>query len=266
MIHEAWPVFAIKGAAIAFAVPLFVAERLRPTEPWQEGWPRLGRNVGLWLSVAVVSVVIAAPVSAWAAGQAWPWRPSWWSGGPGLLLDLLILDLFAYAWHRCNHSFSVLWRFHQVHHPDLMLDVTSSGRNHPGEVLIAAVVRLPLIAALAIPIGSVAMYEALVIAAAAFHHTNLVMPRRLERALSWVIVTPSIHWLHHHAIRADTDSNYASIFFIWDRLFGSRSRNRRTPGMPIGVEGTPERGLWQLMTMPFTPRRHARGPASAGPG
>jgi len=266
MIHEGWSIFAIKGAALAFAALLFLAERLRPAGPWQEGTPRLGRNVGLWIAVAVISVAIAAPVSAWAATQSWPWRPTWWSGVPGLLLDLAILDLWAYLWHRCNHRFQVLWRFHQVHHRDHMLDVTTSGRNHPGEVVIAAIARLPLIALMAVPLSSVAMYEALVIGAAAFHHTNLVIPKRLERVLSWFIVTPSIHWLHHHAIRADTDSNYASLFSVWDRLFGSRSRNRRTPGMPLGVEGIPERGLWRLLVMPFTAQRYGRERASAPPG
>lgn len=258
MIHEAWPLFAIKAVAIAFAVVLVVAERLRPVQPWNGGTARLGRNVALWISVAVISVAIAAPVSAWAATQSWPWRPSWWSGPLAVLLDLVVLDLFAYAWHRANHNSQLLWRFHQVHHRDTMLDVTSSGRNHPGEVVITAVVRLPLIALFAIPITSVALYEAIAIAAAAFHHTNLALPPRLEKLLSKIIVTPSIHWLHHHAVRADTDSNYSVLFSWWDRLFRSRSRNRRVPGMPLGIENIPERNMLRLFIMPFTPQRYAQ--------
>lgn len=255
MIHELGGLFALKLGAVGFALLLLGCERLAPCGPWNGGWPRIWRNVALWLGGALVAVAIAAPVSLWATHQSWPWRPEWWSGTPGLIFDIVLLDLWAYLWHRINHVVQPLWRFHQIHHRDAMLDVTTSGRNHPGELIIGAVARLPLIAVLAIPISSIAAYETIAIATAAFHHTNMRIPARLERALSWFIVTPSIHWMHHHALRADTDSNYSVIFSIWDRLFFSRSRNRRTPDMPLGVEGAPERGLAGLLTMPFRDQR-----------
>jgi sterol desaturase/sphingolipid hydroxylase (fatty acid hydroxylase superfamily) len=64
-------------------------------------------------------------------------------------------------------------------------------------------------------------------------------------------VTPSIHWVHHHALRADTDSNYGTIFSFWDPLFGSRSRRRRTPDMRIGVERQRDRPFLALLAAPF---------------
>ena len=87
-----------------------------------------------------------------------------------------------------------------------------------------------------------------------FHHSNLRLPPRFERALSFLIVTPSIHWVHHHAIRRDTDSNYASLLSVWDRLFGSRSATVRTPEMPIGTQGLKDRGIAGLLARPFEPR------------
>jgi sterol desaturase/sphingolipid hydroxylase (fatty acid hydroxylase superfamily) len=67
-----------------------------------------------------------------------------------------------------------------------------------------------------------------------------------------VIITPSIHWVHHHAVRADTDSNYGTIFSFWDPLFRSKSRTRRWATMPIGVEGSAgDRPLLRLITTPF---------------
>jgi len=77
------------------------------------------------------------------------------------------------------------------------------------------------------------------------------LPAGLERALSFVVVTPSIHWVHHHAIRADTDSNYSTLLSVWDRLFASRSATQRSPDMPIGVEGGHDRGLVALVRRPF---------------
>lgn len=255
MIHDLGGLFALKLAAIGFVLLLLGCERLAPTGPWRGGWPRILRNGALWLGTAVIAVAFAAPVSAWASHQAWPWRPDWWSGTPGLLIDIVLLDLWAYLWHRISHIVQPLWRFHQIHHRDEMLDVTSARRNHPAELVIAAVARMPLIALLAIPIESIAIYEAIALAASGFHHTNLRIPARLERVISWFFVTPGIHWMHHHALRADTDSNYSVLFSVWDRVMFSRSRNVRTPDMPLGVEGAPERDLVPLLTMPFRDQR-----------
>jgi len=71
--------------------------------------------------------------------------------------------------------------------------------------------------------------------------------------LSKIIVTPSIHWVHHHAEREDTDSNYATIFSLWDWLFNTRSKTKRTPQLMIGVEGDSEKSLLRLFILPFRP-------------
>ena len=84
-----------------------------------------------------------------------------------------------------------------------------------------------------------------------FHHSNLRLPSWLERLLSLIMVTPSIHWVHHHAIRTDTDSNYSTLLSVWDRLFGSRIPTVRSPDMPIGVEGGRDRTIAALVTRPF---------------
>ena len=84
-----------------------------------------------------------------------------------------------------------------------------------------------------------------------FHHSNLRIPTVIESRLSKVIVTPSLHWVHHHAVRKDTDSNYSTIFSFWDRLFSTRSKTERTPDMDIGVEGEGEQRLLKLFILPF---------------
>ena len=78
------------------------------------------------------------------------------------------------------------------------------------------------------------------------------MPAGLEKVLARLIITPSIHWVHHHAVRRDTDSNYGTLFSFWDRLFRSFSPNPRRPEMKIGVERRPERPLLGLLARPFT--------------
>src|SRR5204862_1803697 len=120
---------------------------------------------------------------------------------------------------------------------------------------LSAVARAGVIAVFAIPLSSVLTFEALLLVASGFHHSDLRLPPGLERALSWIVVTPSIHWVHHHRIRSDTDSNYSTILSLWDRLFASRSSTMREVGMPIGVEGRDELALAQLLIAPFQPRR-----------
>ncbi len=254
--------FGKAGLVLLWLALLFLAERLRPAAPPPEapdGRGRLVRNLGIWAATSLVSLLLVAPLTLWAAGLALDWRPAWWSGLAGLLLDLLVLDCLIYWWHRANHVVPFLWRFHQVHHLDRTLDTTTALRFHPGEVLLSAVARAGIILLLGFPLASVVLFETLVLLAALFHHSNLRLPAGLERALSRVVVTPSIHWVHHHALRRDTDSNYATILSLWDRLFGSRSRMAREPAMTIGVEGCNDRPLLQLFALPVS-RREAAAP------
>ena len=242
-----------KGGLVLIALAtLLVLERVFPMARVIGGARRVVRNLSLAVLNAVLSWAVVVPVSAFAAQWALHWRPEWWSGWPGLVIDLLILDLWIYWWHRANHVLPVLWRFHEVHHLDQFLDASSALRFHFGEVLLSALVRTLVIFLLGMPLSHVIVFETILAFVTLFHHSNLRLPRWFERPLSLVMVTPSIHWVHHHALRSDTDSNYATGLSLWDRLFGSRSATIRAPDMAIGVEGRPERDLAGLVKRPFT--------------
>ena len=241
---------------------LFALERLRPADRAARkpagdpsGFRRLGRNAALWLANFALSPLVVVPVTAYAASVHAPWRPSWWQGTLGLSLDIVLLDFLLYWWHRANHEFPFLWRFHSVHHLDATLDTTTAVRFHFGEVLFSAAARAGVILLIGFSLASVLVYETLILLAALFHHSNISLTPRFEKLLSRVIITPSIHWVHHHAVRSDTDSNYGTVFSFWDRMFGSRSRTKRRFGMEIGVEGKPEESLGQLLLHPFRSAR-----------
>lgn len=240
------------AALFGWIALVFVLERLFAAEaPPTDNGTRIARNVGLG-----VIAMTAAPLLLWLTGRIStgfaPIIPLAALGAAGaLIVQLLILDIWTYAMHRAYHRVPLLWRFHAPHHLDEHLDASSAFRFHLGEILISAAARL--IPALIFGIGpaTLLLFEAILTANAVFHHSNIRLPARFERALSWIVVTPAIHWRHHHALRADTDSNYTAILSIWDRLFGSANPRPRELGMAIGVEGERERSFAGLLAYPF---------------
>ena len=247
----------LKSVAIAlWAGALVLLERLHPASPRppRSDAPRYARNLGLWLSTVALSPLLTAPI-ALLATQTNVWsRPAFAHDGWLIVADLLVLDLWIYVWHRANHEIPLLWRFHEIHHRDAFLDASSGVRFHPGEVALSALARAPLVVALDIPLATVLAFDAIITVAALFHHSNVRLPPRLEAALRLVLVTPSHHWVHHHAVRADTDSNYGTSLTIWDRLFGTWNATQRTSGMKIGAENAPELSLARLAIQPFRRR------------
>ena len=107
------------------------------------------------------------------------------------------------------------------------------------EPSFAFLLNVPALLAIVLLVGYPIVYSAWL----SLHHSNLKLPWAIERALSRVMVTPSIHWVHHHAFRTDTDSNYATILSLWDPLFRSRSATSRTALMRIGVEDLSDKNL-----------------------
>jgi sterol desaturase/sphingolipid hydroxylase (fatty acid hydroxylase superfamily) len=263
MLHGKAGIFLMFFAAIFILERLFPAARPRVTAALGgmiDQLRRLAKNLAFAGINAVASPLIVIPVSAAAAQWSLNWRPDWFTGGAALVFDLVLLDLWIYWWHRANHRLPFLWRFHEVHHLDQFLDSTSAVRFHLGEVVLSALARAAVIFLLAVPFSSVVVFELLLLLATVFHHSNLRLPPGFERLLSAVIVTPSIHWVHHHARRRDTDSNYSTILSLWDHIFASRSATRRTPDLEIGVEREHDQPFLALLLRPFQQRGFSESP------
>ncbi len=229
---------------------LFILERILPAAQQRWDLQRMARNLSLAFVNFLLGPLIVLPLSAYASASGLGLRPTWWN----MAFDLLLLDGWIYGWHRLNHVLPFLWRFHEVHHLDEALDTTSALRFHFGEVILSALVRALVIWVMSIPLATVAVFETLIVLAALFQHSNLRITDVLEKWLSKVIVTPRLHWVHHHALRLDTDSNYSTVLSVWDVLFGSRSRTPRSLNMKMGVEGKRDKGLLALFMSPFLRR------------
>jgi len=110
---------------------------------------------------------------------------------------------------------------HLVHHTDHNVDATTANRHHPLESVIRYIFTLFGVFLIGAPMGVVMLYQSMSLVFTQFNHANIKLPRRLDKVLSYVIVSPDMHKVHHHYKLPYTDSNYGNIFSLWDRLFGT---------------------------------------------
>lgn len=174
------------------------------------------------------------------------------------VLAFLLMDLTFYYWHRLNHRLPWLWRFHNVHHIDPDLDVSTGFRFHFVEIAFSAGFRVVQVALIGVSLGTYVIYETVFQANTLFHHSNVHLPIWLERSLNWVLVTPRMHGIHHSQIQAETNSNYSVVFPWWDRLHRTLRLNIPQVKIAIGVPAyaNPEDNrVDTVLLMPFRSQR-----------
>jgi sterol desaturase/sphingolipid hydroxylase (fatty acid hydroxylase superfamily) len=174
------------------------------------------------------------------------------------VLGFLLMDLTFYYWHRANHSIPFFWRFHNVHHVDPDLDVSTSFRFHFGEVLYSLGFRALQVYLLGISLFTYLVYELVFQCATLFHHSNVRLPITFERALNKIIVTPRMHGIHHSVIKEETNSNYSVIFRWWDLVHRTLRLDVKQSDLVIGVPAyyNPEDNKFSnLLVLPFRNQR-----------
>jgi sterol desaturase/sphingolipid hydroxylase (fatty acid hydroxylase superfamily) len=174
------------------------------------------------------------------------------------MLGFLLMDLTFYYWHRANHFFPVLRRFHNVHHVDTDLDVTTSFRFHFVEILYSIIFRVFQIALIGVTPTIYAFYELIFQYATMFHHSNIRLPIYIERLLNKVFVTPRMHGIHHSIVKAEINSNFSVVFCWWDWLHKTLRLNVPQLDIEIGLAGYQEpkdNTLWNLLCLPFRKQR-----------
>jgi sterol desaturase/sphingolipid hydroxylase (fatty acid hydroxylase superfamily) len=252
----------------ALLASLFLLENARP---FFRGWTlneRVGhgaRNLVLGLINATMSAVIFSVL--WLAAARLSelqevgllYRSN--AGVIGrAILAVLMLDFWTYFWHRWNHTIPFLWRFHRTHHSDPRMDVTTASRFHLGEIFFSGALRTPLVYLLGIQMHELVIYELLMYSVTQMHHANIGLSPGADRLLRWFIVSPGMHKIHHSRCQPETDSNYASLLSIWDRLFGSYRMRDDLASIRFGLDEFDARerqSLAGLVTTPFAEKRTA---------
>jgi sterol desaturase/sphingolipid hydroxylase (fatty acid hydroxylase superfamily) len=243
---------------------LFLLERVAPLrQQTQPLWQRLIVNTCVTATAGAVYLSCVQPAAAfmlhWTAQQ--PFGLVQWIKLPAILsgaLAFLLMDLSYYYWHRATHVFHFLWRFHNAHHIDRNLDVSTAFRFHFIEILLSTGFRIVQVALIGISAPVYLLYEAAFQANTLFHHSNVKLPLALERWLNLVLVTPRMHGIHHSQVQEETNSNYSSVFPWWDRLHCTLRLNVPQSAITIGVPAYYEPNdnqLQNVLLLPFQPQR-----------
>ncbi len=138
----------------------------------------------------------------------------WWAW-----LILLFADDFCYYWfHRISHESRFFWNFHVVHHSSSKYNLSVAVRQSWFSGIAHWVFYLPL-ALLGFPLWAYAAMHGFNLIYQFWIHTELV--DKLPRPVEYFLNTPSHHRVHHGVNDQYLDKNYAGIFMIWDRMFGT---------------------------------------------
>ena len=225
MIDAGLGIWAIAIPALWLTI-LLIAEAI---------WPRrelvLGRNprwlthAFFFLTNAVVGrllafIMVVGVAANWAAQNSfglfnltdWPW---WLEAASAFIM----LDFAVWLQHVAMHKWPLLWRMHAVHHSDRDLDATTALRFHPLELIVSTLYKSAWVALLGVPVLVALGFELWLNANALFNHSNIRLPKSLDRILRNILITPDMHLVHHSTVVSEQNSNYGFALTVWDRLF-----------------------------------------------
>jgi sterol desaturase/sphingolipid hydroxylase (fatty acid hydroxylase superfamily) len=265
--------FDLAGAGLPIAGAILASlfliiglwEQTRPARREAEpAGPRWLANIALY-ALSEGGWFLLAPLLSFAVALELPVNSGHSAFGLHLVLMLVVLDASDYFLHRLSHRLGWLWRLHSVHHTDTDLDVTTTMRHHPGEVLLGGVV----FAGIGLLVGAapedMAIYGVIAFGVQLLGHANVALPAPLERALGSLIVTPAFHRFHHSRDRRQSDANYGQILVVWDRLFGTLApRNGSATPVAFGVDAflAPRfRTIAGMLLQPLSPAAALTPPA-----
>lgn len=228
--------FAFDAGRLAFWLVMLIAvfvplERLFAVHPAKVWRTQVGVDLAWYfinslLPAAIMAVPLAIlartlrganPGGFYTAVAGWPL-------GVRLLLVLLVSDFGSYWAHRASHAYPLLWRFHAIHHSAEQLDWLVNTRAHPFDLVFTRLSGLAPVYLLGLAQASgnrldpaVAMVSILGTVWTFFIHANI---RARLGPLEWLVSSPAFHhW--HHTNDEHRDRNFAAIFPMIDRLFGT---------------------------------------------
>lgn len=190
--------------------------------------------------------------------------PALWAAigpAPTLFATVFVGDFIGYWRHRAQHS-KWLWPAHAIHHSDTRMTWFTLERMHPVDRFGSALDTV-ILAALGFPLWAQAANVLVRHYYGYFIHADV--PWTFGK-VSWLINSPAMHRWHHARDITGSGSNFATVFSVFDRAFGTFYQ----PGpcdVPLGVREDMGRGAWGQYVHPlkawWSALRPARKPVIA---
>ena len=221
-----WWLIFVAAFVFTAVIETFQPARILPTSTlkrWASNWILFGfSSAVLWCAYQLSGIVLAVDAKSSQRGvlNRLP-LPYYFR----FAIGFVALDLFSYLGHRLFHVVGFMWRVHQVHHSETDLDLTTGFRFHPIEALTEQGLRLLVIWVLGVPPLAVAFAGLGILFQDFFSHGNFRFSRRADLALSWLIITPNLHRVHHSEVLPEQNTNFGVFFSFWDRIFGTYCAN-----------------------------------------
>jgi len=200
----------------------------------------LFNNVTMNIMSATSLLVVAASYSRYGLLSSLADGPIKW------VISFVAFDFAVYAWHFLGHKSYQLWRFHKIHHSDKHLHVSTGLRFHVFDQFLEVSFKCVCMVIIGVEAHVVIVCEIVRMLFVFFHHANLTIPG--EKWLSYVVITPALHRVHHSSLRSEHDSNYGIVLSIWDILFGTR---KELIPKNIGLDLIEAENFLQLFSLAF---------------
>ncbi|MET3761011.1 sterol desaturase family protein [Sphingomonas sp. UYEF23] len=224
-VHYAVPGF------IALVLAEMIVARIKDRTRYEPKDTLVSLALGLGSTVAgALSVGLVFALSLWVwqfrlfdIGYAWYW----------FVLAFVLDDLFYYVFHRSAHRVRWFWASHVIHHSSQHYNLSTALRQTwTGFVSLGFIFRLPLLL-IGFPPAMLVFVAGLNLIYQFWIHTEMIdrMPRWFEAVMN----TPSHHRVHHATNPRYLDTNYAGVFIVWDRLFGTFEPERADDRPRYGI-------------------------------
>ena len=167
----------------------------------------------------------------------------------------IIGEFFYYWFHRAQHTFPFMWRFHEVHHSLREMNGVNSNHHFTEEIFRIPFITLPLTIFIGIKQGfAPAIVYTIIGLQGMYEHSSTKLHLGWLR---YVIADNRFHRIHHTICREDWGHNYGSFTSVWDIVFRTAKFPKRGEWPEVGMPYIDEpKSLREFLWMPFRKRNH----------
>ncbi|MFC4272995.1 sterol desaturase family protein [Sneathiella chungangensis] len=167
-------------------------------------------------AIGLVNFGVVGAVSLWVYQyRLFDIGYQWWA-----FVLILFAEDFCYYWfHRLSHEHRIWWAAHVNHHSSQYYNLSTALRQTWTGSFIGTWIPWLLLSLIGFPLALIVFQKGISLVYQFWIHTEAI--DRMWKPVEAVMNTPSHHRVHHAINPRYLDANYAGIFIIWDRLFGT---------------------------------------------